>query len=56
VTNGGRILGVTGRGDSLVQARETAYRAADRISFAGARRREDIALAAAGGRTYALRP
>ena len=56
VTNGGRILGVTGRGETLAQARETAYRAAGRISFEGARRREDVALAAAGGRTYALRP
>jgi phosphoribosylamine---glycine ligase len=56
VTNGGRILGVTGRGETVAQARETAYRAAARISIEGVRRREDIALAAADGRTYALRP
>ena len=56
VTNGGRILGVTGCGETTSRARELAYRAADRIAFAGMRRREDIALAAADGRTFALRP
>jgi phosphoribosylamine--glycine ligase len=54
VTNGGRILGVTGLGDTVAAARTAAYGAADRIEFAGARRREDIALAAAEGRTFAL--
>jgi phosphoribosylamine--glycine ligase len=43
VTNGGRILNVTAAGDSLEQARSRAYAAADLISFAGMRRREDIA-------------
>jgi phosphoribosylamine--glycine ligase len=47
VTNGGRILNVTGVGESLPAAREAAYRAADLITFEGARRRNDIALAAA---------
>jgi phosphoribosylamine---glycine ligase len=47
VTNGGRILNVTGVGESLPSAREAAYRAADLITFEGARRRNDIALAAA---------
>ena len=46
VTNGGRILGVTATGSTLVSAREAAYAAADAITFAGARRRDDIALAA----------
>jgi phosphoribosylamine---glycine ligase len=55
VTNGGRILGVTGLGPTIAAARAAAYGAADRIEFAGARRREDIALAAAEGRTFALR-
>ena len=55
VTNGGRILGVTGLGETVATARAAAYAAADRIDFAGARRREDIALAAAEGRTFALR-
>jgi phosphoribosylamine--glycine ligase len=55
VTNGGRILGVTGVGETVARAREMAYRGADRISFDGVRRREDIAAAAAGGRRYALR-
>jgi phosphoribosylamine---glycine ligase len=54
VTNGGRILGVTGVGDTVASARSAAYEAADRIEFAGARRREDIALVAAEGRTFAL--
>jgi phosphoribosylamine---glycine ligase len=55
VTNGGRILGVTGLGETVAAARAAAYDAADRIDFAGARRREDIALAAAEGHTFALR-
>jgi phosphoribosylamine---glycine ligase len=46
VTNGGRILAVTGVGDDLAQARRTAYEAVERISFPGARWRSDIALAA----------
>jgi phosphoribosylamine--glycine ligase len=49
VTNGGRILGVTGLGETLSEARVAAYGAADLIQFDGARRREDIALAAAQG-------
>jgi phosphoribosylamine--glycine ligase len=47
VTNGGRILGVTALGESVAEARERAYDAADLISFRGARRRSDIALGAA---------
>jgi phosphoribosylamine---glycine ligase len=46
VTNGGRILNVTGVGVDLGAAREAAYAAADRIAWDGVRRREDIALAA----------
>ncbi len=49
VSNGGRILNVTGRGDSIAAARELAYTACGRISLAGARYRTDIALAAAEG-------
>ena len=49
VTNGGRILGVTGVGDDLAAARDLAYRAVEHISFEGARWRTDIALAAADG-------
>jgi phosphoribosylamine--glycine ligase len=54
VTNGGRILGVTGLGDTVADARGAAYAAADRIAFEGARRREDIALVAAEGMTFSL--
>jgi phosphoribosylamine---glycine ligase len=43
VTNGGRILNVTGVGATVQEARSLAYSAAERISFAGARYRRDIA-------------
>jgi phosphoribosylamine--glycine ligase len=43
VTNGGRILAVTGTGGDLEAARSAAYAAVERISFAGARYRRDIA-------------
>ena len=42
VTAGGRVLGVTALGDSLADAREKAYRAADRIHFDGVQYRRDI--------------
>jgi len=43
VTNGGRILNVTGLGETLGAAREHAYRACELISFDGMRYRGDIA-------------
>jgi phosphoribosylamine--glycine ligase len=43
VTNGGRILNVTGRGDTVADARERAYAACELISFPGMRYRKDIA-------------
>jgi len=46
VTNGGRILNVTGVADSLGAARDVAYEAAARVSFAGARYRRDVAAEA----------
>jgi phosphoribosylamine--glycine ligase len=46
VTNGGRILNVTGTGESVAEAREQAYAACAAISFPGARYRTDIAAAA----------
>jgi phosphoribosylamine--glycine ligase len=46
VTSGGRILNVTGLGDTLEEARARAYDACERISFAGARFRRDIAARA----------
>ena len=49
VTNGGRLLGVTGTGATVAAARARAYTAADLIRIAGSRRRDDIALAAAEG-------
>ncbi len=47
VTAGGRVLNVTARGESLAQARERAYAAADRIHFDGRQLRRDIAARAA---------
>jgi phosphoribosylamine--glycine ligase len=44
VTAGGRVLTVVGLGADLAAARERAYAAAGRISFAGVQRRGDIAL------------
>ena len=42
-TDGGRALAVVGRGADLAAARSVAEAAADAVSFAGARRRRDIA-------------
>jgi phosphoribosylamine--glycine ligase len=43
VTNGGRILSVTGVGATVSDAREHAYRSVSEVSFEGARFRTDIA-------------
>jgi phosphoribosylamine---glycine ligase len=43
VTAGGRILNVTGVGDTVPEARDRAYAAVERISFPGARYRRDVA-------------
>ena len=43
VTNGGRVLAVTGIGETVEDARSLVYAATARISFAGARYRTDIA-------------
>ena len=48
VTNGGRVLDVTAFGETIAEARRTAYAAAGHISFEGMQYRRDIALAAAG--------
>ncbi|MGD8191805.1 phosphoribosylamine--glycine ligase [Brevibacillus ginsengisoli] len=42
VTNGGRVLGVTGVSDTLEQAQEVAYKQVASISFEGAHYRKDI--------------
>jgi phosphoribosylamine---glycine ligase len=51
LTNGGRVLSVTGLGDTLEQARARAYEGARLITFEGSVRRSDIALAATQGET-----
>jgi phosphoribosylamine--glycine ligase len=43
VTNGGRVLNVTGLGGSLAEARDRAYDAAGRVAFDGMQFRHDIA-------------
>jgi len=42
VTDGGRVLHVVGRGKTLQEARDTAYRKIEHISFEGLRYRTDI--------------
>ena len=49
VTAGGRVLSVTGLGADAAAARESAYAAADMISFPGKQMRSDIALRAVAG-------
>jgi phosphoribosylamine--glycine ligase len=46
VSNGGRVLNVTGLGASITDARDSAYAAVERISFPGALYRTDIAALA----------
>jgi phosphoribosylamine---glycine ligase len=43
VTNGGRVLAVQALGDTVEQAREAAYAAADLVHFDGEQMRRDIA-------------
>ena len=48
VTNGGRVLGVTSWAEDLRGARAAAYRAVEKIQFANAHFRRDIAVKALG--------
>jgi phosphoribosylamine--glycine ligase len=48
VTNGGRILSVTGTAATVPEARERAYAAVDMIAFEGVRHRNDIAAGVDG--------
>ena len=45
VTNGGRVLGVTAKADTLAQARRKAYEATEWVSFANKYMRHDIGKA-----------
>jgi phosphoribosylamine--glycine ligase len=54
VTNGGRVLAVTGVGASIGDARALAYAAADRITFAGVRFRSDVAAAPGIGSPFGI--
>ena len=51
VTAGGRVVAITGVGDTLEQARSRAYRGASLVTFEGMVMRSDIALSTAGGAT-----
>ena len=42
-TAGGRVLGITARGETVAEARERAYRAVEQISFDEMHFRRDIA-------------
>ncbi|QNK56601.1 phosphoribosylamine--glycine ligase [Paenibacillus sp. PAMC21692] len=46
VTNGGRVLGIVGRGRDIAEARARAYEAVSVISFEGMQNRTDIAAKA----------
>jgi phosphoribosylamine--glycine ligase len=46
VTNGGRVLGITGTGADISSARQRAYEAVSMIHFEGAYHRRDIACKA----------
>ena len=51
LTNGGRVIGVTAKGDDLQSALDKAYEGVAKISFEGAHYRKDIgqrALSALG--------
>ena len=45
VTNGGRVLGVTAKGENLKQARENAYKATEWVEFGNKYMRHDIGKA-----------
>jgi phosphoribosylamine--glycine ligase len=49
VTNGGRVLGVTGWGVSLSEAKDRAYTACEKVHFDGMRYRRDIAAKGLSG-------
>ncbi|MBM3249433.1 MAG: phosphoribosylamine--glycine ligase [Candidatus Omnitrophica bacterium] len=48
VTNGGRVLGVTGLGNTIKDAIESTYKAVDKIHFEGMHYRRDIGRKAVG--------
>jgi phosphoribosylamine---glycine ligase len=49
VTAGGRVLNVTGLGETVADARRRAYAAAEKVQFDGKQMRNDIALRAVEG-------
>jgi len=51
VTNGGRVLGITGTGRALAEARDRAYRALEQVHFPGMVYRRDIGVRGLGLRS-----
>lgn len=51
VTNGGRVLGITARGDSVANAIDRAYRAVAMVGWPGVHYRKDIGRKAVGKRS-----
>jgi phosphoribosylamine--glycine ligase len=49
LSSGGRVLGVTGTGDTILQAIQTAYRGVDKIHFEACQFRRDIGYRALDG-------
>ena len=45
ITNGGRVLSVVGKGRTLEEAREAAYKIREKVNFEGAYCRSDIGIA-----------
>ena len=45
VTNGGRVLGITAKGDDLMEARKNAYAATEWVEFQNKYMRHDIGKA-----------
>ena len=45
MTNGGRVLGVTAKGETLKEARANAYKATEWVDFANKYMRRDIGKA-----------
>ncbi len=49
ITDGGRVLGVTGLGDTIKEAINKTYQAVEKIHFDGMHYRKDIGRKALGG-------
>ncbi|MED6221922.1 Phosphoribosylamine--glycine ligase, chloroplastic [Stylosanthes scabra] len=55
ISTGGRVLGVTAKGDNLEEARDRAYQAVDKINWPGGFYRRDIGWRALSQKQYATK-